>query len=95
LERQAMFYGSPGTGKTYWGKQTALDLAAIGAFGWRRPRDESLPMVLGRHALAQAFARGRLNKSGFRRLNVAGGRNDLLRLWSVLNAQAIGFSFPE
>lgn len=35
LERkgQAILYGPPGTGKTHWGKQTALDLAAIGAFG--------------------------------------------------------------
>jgi 5-methylcytosine-specific restriction enzyme B len=35
LERkgQAILYGPPGTGKTYWGKLTALDLAAIGAFG--------------------------------------------------------------
>jgi 5-methylcytosine-specific restriction protein B len=30
---QAILYGSPGTGKTHWGKQTALDLAGIGAFG--------------------------------------------------------------
>jgi 5-methylcytosine-specific restriction protein B len=35
LERkgQAILYGPPGTGKTHWGKLTALDLAAIGAFG--------------------------------------------------------------
>ena len=35
LERkgQAILFGPPGTGKTYWGRQTALDLAAIGAFG--------------------------------------------------------------
>ncbi len=30
---QAILYGPPGTGKTYWGKRTALDIAAIGAFG--------------------------------------------------------------
>jgi 5-methylcytosine-specific restriction protein B len=35
LERkgQAILYGPPGTGKTHWGKKTALDLAAVGAFG--------------------------------------------------------------
>ena len=35
LERkgQAIVYGPPGTGKTYWAQRTALDLAAIGAFG--------------------------------------------------------------
>jgi 5-methylcytosine-specific restriction protein B len=35
LERkgQAILFGPPGTGKTYWGKRTALDVAAIGAFG--------------------------------------------------------------
>jgi len=30
---QAILYGPPGTGKTHWGKLTALDLAAIGAYG--------------------------------------------------------------
>jgi 5-methylcytosine-specific restriction enzyme B len=30
---QAILYGPPGTGKTHWGKSTALDLAAIGAYG--------------------------------------------------------------
>lgn len=35
LERkgQAILYGPPGTGKTFWGRTTALDLAAVGAFG--------------------------------------------------------------
>jgi 5-methylcytosine-specific restriction protein B len=35
LERkgQAILYGPPGTGKTHWGRQTALDLAALGAYG--------------------------------------------------------------
>lgn len=35
LERkgQAIVYGPPGTGKTHWARQTANDLAAIGAFG--------------------------------------------------------------
>jgi 5-methylcytosine-specific restriction protein B len=35
LERkgQAILYGPPGTGKTYWARRTALDLAAINAFG--------------------------------------------------------------
>ena len=35
LERkgQAILFGPPGTGKTYWARRTALDLAAIGAFG--------------------------------------------------------------
>jgi len=35
LERkgQAILYGPPGTGKTHWGKKTAMDLAAVGAFG--------------------------------------------------------------
>jgi 5-methylcytosine-specific restriction protein B len=37
LERkgQAILFGPPGTGKTYWARRTALDLAAIGAFGQR------------------------------------------------------------
>jgi 5-methylcytosine-specific restriction protein B len=37
LERkgQAILFGPPGTGKTYWARRTALDLAAIGAFGRR------------------------------------------------------------
>lgn len=30
---QAIVYGPPGTGKTHWARQTARDLAAIGAFG--------------------------------------------------------------
>ena len=30
---QAILYGPPGTGKTHWGKLTAMDLAAIGAYG--------------------------------------------------------------
>ena len=35
LERkgQAILYGPPGTGKTHWGRQTAFDLAALGAYG--------------------------------------------------------------
>lgn len=35
LERkgQAILFGPPGTGKTYWDKRTALDVAAIGSFG--------------------------------------------------------------
>jgi 5-methylcytosine-specific restriction protein B len=35
LERkgQAILFGPPGTGKTYWGRRTALDVAAIGSFG--------------------------------------------------------------
>lgn len=35
LERkgQVIIYGPPGTGKTHWARKTALDLAAIGAFG--------------------------------------------------------------
>jgi 5-methylcytosine-specific restriction protein B len=35
LERkgQAILYGPPGTGKTYWARRTALDVAAIAAFG--------------------------------------------------------------
>jgi 5-methylcytosine-specific restriction protein B len=35
LERkgQAIIFGPPGTGKTYWARLTARDLAAIGAFG--------------------------------------------------------------
>jgi 5-methylcytosine-specific restriction enzyme B len=37
LERkgQAILFGPPGTGKTYWARRAALDLAAIGAFGRR------------------------------------------------------------
>ena len=35
LERkgQVILYGPPGTGKTYWARRTALDLAAVTAFG--------------------------------------------------------------
>ena len=32
---QAILYGPPGTGKTYWARRTALDLAALKAFGRR------------------------------------------------------------
>jgi hypothetical protein len=31
----AILFGPPGTGKTYWARRAALDLAAIGAFGRR------------------------------------------------------------
>jgi 5-methylcytosine-specific restriction protein B len=43
LERkgQAILFGPPGTGKTYWARRTALDLAAIGAF--RRRFEELIP----------------------------------------------------
>jgi 5-methylcytosine-specific restriction enzyme B len=51
LERkgQVILYGPPGTGKTYWAEKTALDLAALSAFGrlFHSLRDTEKQAVVG------------------------------------------------
>ncbi len=53
LERkgQAIVYGPPGTGKTHWARQTAQDLASIGAFG--RP---FVQLAVGERAVVEGTA---------------------------------------